>query len=151
MWAANYGTVQHTMGFLPGLKAFTAAVLGGIGNLAGAVVGGVLLGLIEAIGAGYIGELTGGVLGSQYDDIFAFVVLILVLTLRPVGPARRACRRPGLRSADGHEEQARRLRAGRAGADRAAARCRWLGVSSIRHRAGCASSLACCTCCWRSA
>ena len=85
MWAANYGTVQHSMGFLPGLKAFTAAVLGGIGNLAGAVVGGVLLGLIEAIGAGYLGELTGGVLGSHYADIFAFVALILVLTLRPQG------------------------------------------------------------------
>jgi branched-chain amino acid transport system permease protein len=85
MWAANYGTVQHAMGFLPGLKAFTAAVFGGIGNLAGAVVGGVLLGLIEAIGAGYIGELTGGVLGSHYADIFAFVVLIIVLTLRPSG------------------------------------------------------------------
>ena len=85
MWAANYGTVQHTMGFMPGLKAFTAAVLGGIGNLAGAMVGGVLLGLIEAIGAGYLGELTGGVLGSHYADIFAFVALILVLTLRPSG------------------------------------------------------------------
>jgi branched-chain amino acid transport system permease protein len=85
MWAANYGTVQHTMGFLPGLKAFTAAVLGGIGNLAGAVVGAILLGLIEAIGAGYLGELTGGVLGSQYVDIFAFITLILVLTLRPSG------------------------------------------------------------------
>ncbi|HET9821214.1 MAG TPA: branched-chain amino acid ABC transporter permease [Burkholderiaceae bacterium] len=85
MWAANYGTVQHTMGFLPGLKAFTAAVLGGIGNLAGAVVGGILLGLVEAIGAGYMGNLTGGVLGSQYVDIFAFVALILVLTLRPSG------------------------------------------------------------------
>jgi branched-chain amino acid transport system permease protein len=85
MWAANYGTVQHTMGFLPGLKAFTAAVLGGIGNLAGAVVGALLLGLVEAIGAGYLGELTGGVLGSQYVDIFAFALLILVLTLRPSG------------------------------------------------------------------
>ena len=85
MWAANYGIVQHTMGFLPGLKAFTAAVLGGIGNLGGAVVGGVLLGLVEAIGAGYLGELTGGVLGSQYVDIFAFALLILVLTLRPSG------------------------------------------------------------------
>jgi len=85
MWAANYGTVQHAMGFLPGLKAFTAAVLGGIGNLAGAMVGGVLLGLIEAIGAGYLGDLTGGVLGSHYADIFAFVALILVLTLRPSG------------------------------------------------------------------
>jgi branched-chain amino acid transport system permease protein len=85
MWAANYGTVQHTMGFLPGLKAFTAAVFGGIGNLGGAVLGGVLLGLIESIGAGYIGHLTGGVLGSHYADIFAFVVLIVVLTLRPSG------------------------------------------------------------------
>ncbi len=85
MWAANYGTVQHTMGFLPGLKAFTAAVFGGIGNLAGAVVGGILLGLIESLGAGYIGALTGGVLGSHYSDIFAFVVLIFVLTLRPSG------------------------------------------------------------------
>jgi len=85
MWAANYGTVQHTMGFMPGLKAFTAAVLGGIGNLAGAMLGGVLLGLIEAIGAGYLGALTGGVLGSNYSDIFAFIALILVLTLRPSG------------------------------------------------------------------
>jgi branched-chain amino acid transport system permease protein len=85
MWAANYGTVQHSMGFLPGLKAFTAAVLGGIGNLAGAVVGALLLGLIEAIGSGYLGEWTGGVLGSHYADIFAFIALILVLTLRPSG------------------------------------------------------------------
>ncbi len=85
MWASNYGTVQHAMGFLPGLKAFTAAVLGGIGNLAGAVVGGILLGLIEAIASGYIGDLTGGVLGSHYADIFAFVVLIIMLTLRPSG------------------------------------------------------------------
>ncbi|HEY8051079.1 MAG TPA: branched-chain amino acid ABC transporter permease [Ramlibacter sp.] len=85
MWASNYGTVQHTMGFLPGIKAFTAAVFGGIGNLPGAVVGGLLLGLIESIGAGYIGELTGGVLGSNYTDIFAFIVLIAMLTLRPSG------------------------------------------------------------------
>lgn len=85
MWAANYGTVQHTMGFLPGLKAFTAAVFGGIGNLGGAVLGGILLGLIESLGAGYIGQLTGGVLGSHYSDIFAFIVLIIVLTLRPSG------------------------------------------------------------------
>jgi branched-chain amino acid transport system permease protein len=85
MYAANYGSVQHSMGFLPGLKAFTAAVFGGIGNPAGAMLGGVLLGLIEALGAGYIGLLTGGVLGSQYQDVFAFIVLIAVLTLRPQG------------------------------------------------------------------
>ncbi len=85
MYASNYGTAQHAMGFLPGLKAFTAAVFGGIGNLAGAVIGAILLGLIESIGAGYIGALTGGVLGSHYSDIFAFIVLIFVLTLRPSG------------------------------------------------------------------
>ena len=85
MYASNYGTAHHSMGFLPGLKAFTAAVFGGIGNLSGAVVGGILLGLIEAIGSGYIGQLTGGMLGSHYTDIFAFIVLIIVLTLRPSG------------------------------------------------------------------
>lgn len=85
MWASNYGTVQHAMGFMPGLKAFVAAVMGGIGNLAGAVVGGIALGLIESLGAGYLGQLTGGVLGSQYTDIFAFIVLAVVLTLRPSG------------------------------------------------------------------
>jgi branched-chain amino acid transport system permease protein len=85
MYASNYGTVQHSMGALPGLKAFTAAVFGGIGNLPGAVLGGVLLGLIESIGSGYLGSLTGGVLGSQYSDIFAFIVLIFTLTLRPSG------------------------------------------------------------------
>ena len=85
MYASNYGTAQHSMGFLPGLKAFTAAVFGGIGNLTGAVVGGILLGLIESVGSGYLGELTGGVLGSHYTDILAFIVLIFVLTLRPSG------------------------------------------------------------------
>lgn len=85
MWASNYGTVQHAMGFMPGLKAFVAAVFGGIGNLAGAVLGGVMLGLIESLGAGYLGDLTGGFLGSQYTDIFAFIVLAFVLTLRPSG------------------------------------------------------------------
>ena len=85
MYASNYGTAHHTMGFLPGLKAFTAAVFGGIGNLAGAGGGAMLLGLIESIGSGYIGDLTGGVLGSHYTDIFAFIVLIIILTLRPSG------------------------------------------------------------------
>jgi len=85
LWAANFGTVHHAMGFMPGLKAFTAAVLGGIGNLPGAVLGGLCLGLIESIGSGYLGALSGGVLGSQYSDIFAFGVLIVMLTLRPAG------------------------------------------------------------------
>ncbi len=82
---ANYGIAQYTMGFMLGLKAFTAAVLGGIGNLGGAMLGGLLLGLIESIGAGYIGDLTGGFLGSNYQDVFAFVVLVGVLVLRPTG------------------------------------------------------------------
>jgi branched-chain amino acid transport system permease protein len=85
MHASNYGIAQHAMGFIPGLKAFTAAVFGGIGNLAGAVVGGLLIGLIEAIGSGYLGALTGGILGSQHSDVIAFTVLILTLTLRPSG------------------------------------------------------------------
>ncbi len=85
MVAANYSVAHFYMGFLPGLKAFTAAVLGGIGNLYGAMLGGLVLGLVESIGAGYIGDLTGGFLGSHYQDIFAFAVLIIVLTLRPSG------------------------------------------------------------------
>lgn len=85
MVAANYSVAHFYMGFLPGLKAFTAAVLGGIGNLYGAMLGGLVLGLVESIGAGYIGDLTGGFLGSHYQDIFAFAVLIAVLTLRPSG------------------------------------------------------------------
>jgi branched-chain amino acid transport system permease protein len=85
MWGATYSSVQFAMGFIPGLKAFSAAVLGGIGNIYGAMIGGILLGLIESLGAGYIGDLTGGFLGSHYQDIFAFVVLIIVLTIRPSG------------------------------------------------------------------
>jgi len=85
MIASNYGVAHYSMGFLPGLKAFTAAVLGGIGNLAGAMVGGILLGLIEAIGAGYIESWTGGWLNSSYQDIFAFIILGIVLVFRPTG------------------------------------------------------------------
>jgi len=85
MVSANYGIAHYHMGFMLGLKAFTAAVLGGIGNLPGAMLGGLLLGLIEALGAGYIGDLTGGFLGSHYQDVFAFAVLILVLVFRPSG------------------------------------------------------------------
>jgi branched-chain amino acid transport system permease protein len=80
-----YGLGHYFMGFMLGLKAFTAAVLGGIGNIAGAMLGGLLLGLIESIVSGYIGDWTGGVLGSNYRDIFAFLVLIGVLVLRPSG------------------------------------------------------------------
>jgi branched-chain amino acid transport system permease protein len=94
------------MGSLLGLKAFSAAVLGGIGNLAGAMLGGILLGVVEALGAGYIGEFTDlcryswladllaercaqnqhfVLFGSNYQDVFAFLVLIAVLVFRPSG------------------------------------------------------------------
>ncbi len=85
MVGTYYEIAHYQMGFMLGLKAFTAAVLGGIGNLAGAMLGGLLLGLIEALGAGYIGDLTGGFLGSHYQDIFAFIVLIVVLMFKPSG------------------------------------------------------------------
>jgi len=85
MISANYGIAHYLMGSLLGLKAFTAAVLGGIGNLRGAMLGGLLLGLIESLGAGYIGDLSGGFLGSHYQDVFAFFVLIAVLIFRPSG------------------------------------------------------------------
>jgi branched-chain amino acid transport system permease protein len=102
-----YGIAHYYMGFLLGLKAFTAAVLGGIGNLAGAMLGGILLGIIEALGAGYIGDVSNicgfpllgdtlqekcaandgqlSLFGSNYQDVFAFFVLILVLIFRPSG------------------------------------------------------------------
>jgi branched-chain amino acid transport system permease protein len=80
-----YGVGHYFMGFMLGLKAFTAAVLGGIGNVAGAMLGGLLLGVVESLAAGYIGDLTGGVLGSNYRDVFAFLVLVLVLVFRPSG------------------------------------------------------------------
>jgi branched-chain amino acid transport system permease protein len=85
MIATYYGIVHYTMGAPLGLKAFCAAVLGGIGNLPGAMLGGVLLGVVEALGAGYIGDFTNNVFGSNYQDVFAFIVLILVLVFRPSG------------------------------------------------------------------
>ncbi len=80
-----YGIGHYFMGFMLGLKAFTAAVLGGIGKVNGAMLGGMLLGVVEALASGYIGDLTGGWLGSNYRDVFAFLVLVLVLVLRPSG------------------------------------------------------------------
>jgi branched-chain amino acid transport system permease protein len=106
MVGTYYGIAQYQMGFLLGLKAFSAAVLGGIGNIGGAMLGGVLLGVIEALGAGYVGDLTNlcqlshwsnaiaercvsdpnlTLFGSNYQDVFAFFVLIAVLVFRPSG------------------------------------------------------------------
>jgi branched-chain amino acid transport system permease protein len=106
LYGTYYGVAQYTMGSILGLKAFSAAVLGGIGNVPGAMLGGILLGVVEALGAGYIGDFTdlcsyawlAGALGercangesfvlagSNYQDVFAFLVLILVLVFRPSG------------------------------------------------------------------
>lgn len=85
MVGTYYGIAHYSMGSLLGMKAFSAAVLGGIGNLAGAMLGGILLGVVEALGAGYIGDLTDNVFGSNYQDVFAFLVLIAVLVFRPSG------------------------------------------------------------------
>ena len=85
MVGSYYGIAHYQMGALLGLKAFSAAVLGGIGNLPGAMLGGLLLGVVEALGAGYIGDLTNNVFGSNYQDVFAFLVLIAVLVFRPSG------------------------------------------------------------------
>ncbi|HET9576826.1 MAG TPA: branched-chain amino acid ABC transporter permease [Usitatibacter sp.] len=106
MVGTYYGIAHYQMGFLLGLKAFSAAVLGGIGNLGGAVLGGILMGLIEALGAGYVGDWTNvcvlndflpgfqdvcsatpdaSLFGSNYKDVYAFIVLILVLVFRPQG------------------------------------------------------------------
>jgi branched-chain amino acid transport system permease protein len=77
LFAMNYGTINFHDGYLAGLKAFTAAVFGGIGSIPGAMLGGILLGVFEGLGAGYV--------SSQWKDVFAFVLLIAVLILRPAG------------------------------------------------------------------
>jgi len=85
LFGVQYGLINPYSGFIPGLKAFTAAVLGGIGNIPGAMVGGLVLGLLEAFAAAYLSLLTGGAFGAEYKDIFAFAVLILILIFRPRG------------------------------------------------------------------
>ncbi|KQU85863.1 hypothetical protein ASD12_31130 [Mesorhizobium sp. Root102] len=85
LYAANYGVMQFSMGTIVGLKAFTAAVLGGIGSVPGAVLGGFLLGLLETFAAGLLPKLTGGLIGTEYRDVVAFAVLIVVLIFRPSG------------------------------------------------------------------
>jgi len=77
MVAMYYGLVNFYIGYLAGIKAFTAAVLGGIGNVPGAMIGGLVLGILESLGAGY--------LWPEYKDAFAFMVLVLILIIRPQG------------------------------------------------------------------
>jgi len=77
MFGFYYGEINFLMGFLLGLKAFTASIIGGIGNIPGAFVGGIVLGMLETFGSSY--------LGGQWKDVFSFVVLIAVLILMPTG------------------------------------------------------------------
>lgn len=85
LYASYYGVATFTMGFVIGMKAFTAAILGGIGSIPGAMLGGILLGFIETFATALLPGLTGGVIGTEYRDIFAFSVLVLILLFRPSG------------------------------------------------------------------
>jgi branched-chain amino acid transport system permease protein len=85
LFGLHYSLVNPYSGFAPGLKAFTAAVLGGIGNIPGAMLGGMVLGLLEAFAASYLSILTDGAFGAEYKDVFAFLVLITILIFRPRG------------------------------------------------------------------
>ncbi len=85
LFAVQYGTIDPYIGFILGLKAFTAAVLGGIGNIRGAMLGGLILGILEMFAAANLTVLTGGVFGAEYKDVFAFIILILVLLFKPEG------------------------------------------------------------------
>jgi branched-chain amino acid transport system permease protein len=85
LFALKFTRIDAFVGFYPGLKAFTAAVLGGIGNLTGALLGGIVLGMLETFAGSYLSVFTMGAAGAEYKDIFAFAILILVLIFRPNG------------------------------------------------------------------
>jgi branched-chain amino acid transport system permease protein len=85
-----YSQINPFVGFVPGVKAFTAAVLGGIGNIYGAVLGGLVLGVLETLGGTYLYFLTEGAVGNEYKDVFGFVILVLLLLFRPQGLLGRA-------------------------------------------------------------
>lgn len=79
MWGIHNGIIYHFVGFIPGLKAFTAAVLGGIGNIPGAMIGGIFLGVVESLGPAALG------IDFQLKDVIAFSILVLILIFRPSG------------------------------------------------------------------
>ncbi len=85
LFGVRVGRIDPYVGFIPGIKAFTAAVLGGIGNITGAMLGGIVLGVLEGFAGAYLSQFTGGAFGTEYKDIFAFLILILILMFRPTG------------------------------------------------------------------
>ena len=80
-----FGQINHFMGFNYGLKGFTAAVVGGIGSIPGAMLGGLLIGLAEALSVGYIEDFTRGRLGSAFSDLVVFLILVIFMLVRPQG------------------------------------------------------------------
>ena len=92
LFGIHYSLVNPYTGFVPGMKAFTAAVLGGIGNIPGAMLGGMMLGLLEAFAASYLSIMTDGAFGAEYKDVVAFLVLIVILIFRPKGLLGEAVR-----------------------------------------------------------
>ena len=85
LFSVQYSLIHPYVGYILGMKAFTAAVFGGIGNIPGAMLGGILLGLLEVFGAGFLGFATNGVIGAEYKDVFAFAILIIILIFKPSG------------------------------------------------------------------
>ena len=85
LYALKFTRIDPFVGFMPGIKAFAAAVLGGIGNLTGALLGGMVLGMIESFAGAYIGTYTQGAFGAEYKDMVAFLILIVVIIFRPNG------------------------------------------------------------------
>ena len=85
LYALKFTRIDPFVGFMPGIKAFAAAVLGGIGNLTGALLGGMCLGMIESFAGAYLGTYTMGAFGAEYKDMVAFLILILVIIFRPHG------------------------------------------------------------------
>jgi branched-chain amino acid transport system permease protein len=90
LFAQQYGTIDPFIGYILGLKAFTAAVLGGIGNIRGAMFGGLVIGLLEMFASSNLGLLTSGSFGAEYKDVFSFMILIIVLIFKPEGLFGRA-------------------------------------------------------------
>ncbi|HWR23184.1 MAG TPA: branched-chain amino acid ABC transporter permease [Feifaniaceae bacterium] len=85
MYVAQYSQVTTTMGSMLGLKAFVAAVLGGIGIIPGAMIGGMVIGMVESLAKAYMGALTGGIITSAFSDAIVFIILIIVLLVKPAG------------------------------------------------------------------